>query len=129
VININPNKKKKYTKSNIDRLFEKLGHNTDVKDIFETDSQKQVIKTSNEIEKDFHQMKLVQVKNWLLIEMLGYCEAGYTCFVLIHGYKHGDVIRSYLRRKFQKEFEDKFQKMKLEVIPRERGVTEIRIRN
>jgi hypothetical protein len=129
VININPNKTQKYTKSNIDRLFKKLGHNTNVKDIFESDNQKQVVKTSNEIEKDFHKMKLVHVKNWLFIEMLGYYEAGYSCFVLIHGYKHGDVIRSYLRSKFQEEFENKFQKMKLDVIHREKGVTEIRIRN
>jgi hypothetical protein len=125
---IKSNKKQKYTKSNIDKLFEKLGHKTDVKDIFETDSQKQVIKESNEIEKDFHKMKFAQVKNWLFIEMMGYCEVGYTCFVLIHGYTTGDVIRRYLRKEFQKEFENKYQSMKLEVIHREKGVTEIRIK-
>ncbi|MHA2338378.1 MAG: hypothetical protein ACXACX_13815 [Candidatus Hodarchaeales archaeon] len=78
---MNP-KRKKFTKGNIGHLFEKLGHKTDTKDIYETNTQQQSIKTQNEITKDFHKAKLFQVKNWLFGEMLGYVESGYSDFLL-----------------------------------------------
>ena len=125
---MNP-KRKKFTKGNIGHLFEKLGHKTDTKDIYESSTQQQSINTQNEITKDFHNAKLFQVKNWLFSEMLGYVESGYSDFVIIHGHNRGVVIRTYLRNDFQREFGKKFTNLKIEIVAKEKGVTEIRLKS
>lgn len=76
---------------------------------------------------DCHGMKLWEVKQWLFGDMVGYCQVGYSDFQIIHGYKSGTVIRTYIRNRFQNEFKKQFQQLTVSIQAKEKGITIITI--
>ncbi|OLS17037.1 MAG: hypothetical protein HeimC3_50110 [Candidatus Heimdallarchaeota archaeon LC_3] len=80
-----------------------------------------------EIRKDFHGMKLFQVRDWLLTDMIDYFEASFDEFFLIHGYNNGTVIRDYIRNDFKKEFQRIFNHLTLTLNMEHEGTTSVRV--
>ena len=80
---------------------------------------------NTEWKQDFHGMNLYEVKTWLFCELLEYYNAGFTNFVLIHGYNRGTVIRYYLRNEFPVIFTKTYPQLKFELYPEEQGMTRL----
>ena len=72
---------------------------------------------------DFHGKSLQQVKNWFKKDLILYNRQGYTKIICIHGYRHGTVIRDYIRGNLISEFIEIIPKMKLAFLNKSDGTT------
>ncbi|OLS17017.1 MAG: hypothetical protein HeimC3_49910 [Candidatus Heimdallarchaeota archaeon LC_3] len=93
---ISKKKRIKISITNIHKLYKIIGFHVEREktNVYKNSNQKF---SNKEIRKDFHRMKLYQVKDWLFTDMVDYFEASFNEFFIIHGYNHGTVIRDYIR--------------------------------
>ena len=103
------------------------GENEKLKELIKSELSTEIhdYDESDTIRVDFHNMTLLEVKNWLFYEMNGYCKAGFKKFDCIHGFNHGTIIRDYIRGKFKQEFQNKNKDITLTIIPLENGRTQV----